>query len=89
MSINKKGYHLLNGEMKAFIMNVYDHFSVSSKCAGAVNKIFYLEMQGNNLFKHVSTKWLLLPAIEKMLNCWSAIIFKLLGQEEYPFLIWE
>ena len=78
LSIDKEGFDLFTCETEAFIMEVYDHFSVSSKCAGALNEISdFMEMEGDNLFRHVSTKWLLLlPAIEKMLKYWFAFIFK-------------
>lgn len=59
-------------------MEVYDHFSVFSKRAGALNQTLeFIEVEGNNFFKYVPTKWLsLIPAIEKMLKCSSAIAFK-------------
>lgn len=77
LSIDKEGYDLFTCEMGGFIMEVYDYFSVSSKCAGALNEIFeFIEMEGNNLFSRVSAKWLLLSIIEKMLKYWSAFIFK-------------
>lgn len=65
-------------EMKAFLLEVYDYFPVSSKCAGALNEMFDgIVMEGSKLFRHVPTEWLLLlPDIGKMLKCWFAIIFK-------------
>lgn len=49
-------------------------------------------MKGDNLFRHVPTRWMsLLPAIEEMLKCWPAIksYFQSMGQEERPSLIWK
>lgn len=74
-------------------MNVFGHFSVSSKCAEALTEIFdFIDMEGDHLFRQVPTRWMpLLPAIERMLKCWPAIksCFQSVGQEECPSLIWK
>lgn len=64
--------------MKAFLLEVYYYFPVSSKCAGALNEMFDgIEMEGSKRFSCVPTEWLLLlPDIGKMLKCWIAVIFK-------------
>lgn len=56
--------------MKAFLLEVYDYFLITSKRAGALNEMFHvIEMEGSKLFRHVPTEWLLLlPDIGKMLK---------------------
>lgn len=92
-NIAKKGCDILKCDVETFIIKVFGHFSVSSKCAEALNEIFdFIETQGDNLFRHVPTRWMsLLPAIENMLKCWPAIksYFQSVGQEECPSLIWK
>nr|XP_012606182.1 uncharacterized protein LOC105863530 isoform X1 [Microcebus murinus] len=89
----KKGCDLLSYDIEAFIMKALGYFSVSSKHAEALNEIFdFVEMEGDRLLRHVPTRWLsLLPAIEKMLNCWPAVksYFQNMGKEECPSLIWK
>lgn len=89
----EKGCDLLKCDVETFIIKVFGHFSVSSKCAEALNEIFdFIEMKGDNLCRHVPTRWIsLLPAIEKMLKCWPAIksYFQNVGQEECTSLIWK
>lgn len=79
--------------IETFIMNMFGHFSVSSKCAEALTEIFdFIDMEGDHLFRQVPTRWMpLLPAIERMLKCWPAIksCFQSVGQEECPSLIWK
>lgn len=72
-------------------MEVYYHFSVSSKCAGALNEIFdFIEMEGSNVFGHVPTEWLsLLPCHRKYVKMLVCCYFQSLGQEEYPALAQE
>lgn len=50
---------------------------------GALNRTFdFTEIEGNNLYRHVVTRWLLLPAINKMLKkSYCAIIFKALDKK--------
>ena len=74
-------------------MKVLGHFSVSSKCAEALSEIFaFIEMEGDNLFRHMPTRWpTRLAAIVRMLKCWPAVksYFRSVGQEGCPSLIWK
>lgn len=74
-STAKKGCELLKCDIETFIMKAFGYFSISSKSAEALKEIFdFTEMEGDNLFRCVPTRWLSLQrAIEKMLKCWPAI----------------
>lgn len=54
---DKKGCALLSCDIESFVMNIFGHFSVFSKCAGEINEVSdCLEMEGESSLRQAPSR---------------------------------
>jgi len=81
----KKVTDFINCDVETTATCVYSHFSISANRRVELQDFFdFLDLQYNDLLRHVPTRWLSLgPAIERLLKSWPAVIsyFQSMGEE--------
>lgn len=54
---DEKGCALLSCDIEAFVMNIFGHFSVSSKCAKEINEVSgCLELEGESALRQAPSR---------------------------------
>lgn len=78
---------------EAIVFKIYSEFSCSAKRADSLKDFCeFTSIQYKEILRHVPTRWLsLLPAIQRILECWPALkcYFLSLGKEDCPDIIWR
>uniref|UniRef100_A0A8C6TRT7 Uncharacterized protein n=1 Tax=Neogobius melanostomus TaxID=47308 RepID=A0A8C6TRT7_9GOBI len=79
-------------DMEAFVLKVYSEFSCSAKKVERLKEFCeFTNTKYKEILRHVPTRWLsLLPAIQRILECWPALksYFVSQGKEDCPSIIW-
>uniref|UniRef100_A0A8C1YIY5 HAT C-terminal dimerisation domain-containing protein n=1 Tax=Cyprinus carpio TaxID=7962 RepID=A0A8C1YIY5_CYPCA len=79
-------------DVEAFVLKVYSEFSCSAKKVELLKDFCeFTNTKYREILRHVPTCWLsLLPAIQRILECWPALKFYFvsLGKEDCPSIIW-
>ena len=73
-------------------MKIVGHFSVSSKCAQGLNRLFnFLEMGGDSLLRHGPTRLLSLYGHRKILKYWPSVklYFKVCDKKNFIFYFFK
>lgn len=80
-------------DAEAIVLKIYSEFSCSAKRADSLKDFCeFTSVQYKKILRHVPTRWLsLLPAIQRILECWPALkcYFLSLGKEDCPDIIWR
>lgn len=89
----KYGLKATSFDVESFVIKVYNSFSSSAKKATELKEFFeFVQIDYVELLRHVPTCWLsLLPAIDRLLLCWSALksYFTSTGEDDVASLIWN
>ena len=79
-------------DVEAFVLKVYSEFSCSAKKVEMLKEFCeFTNTAYKEILRHVPTRWLsLLPAIQRILECWPALksYFVSQGKEDCPNIIW-
>lgn len=80
-------------DVKNCVLKIYSEFSCSAKRVDSLKKFCeFTGVQYKHILRHVPTRWLsLLPAIERIPECWPALksYFISQGKEDCPAIIWK
>ncbi|KAG9278210.1 hypothetical protein AMEX_G6034 [Astyanax mexicanus] len=79
-------------DVEAFVLKVYSEFSCSAKKVEVLKEFCeFTSTKYREILRHVPTRWLsLLPAIQRILECWPALksYFLSLGKDDCPSIVW-
>uniref|UniRef100_A0A8C1TIM3 Uncharacterized protein n=1 Tax=Cyprinus carpio TaxID=7962 RepID=A0A8C1TIM3_CYPCA len=80
-------------DVESIVLKIYSEFSCSAKKVESLKEFCeFTSVQYKEILRHVPTRWLsLLPAIQRILECWPALksYFLSLGKKDCPDIIWK
>ncbi|XP_060089771.1 uncharacterized protein LOC132568204 [Heteronotia binoei] len=89
----KMGKRALSFNVEVFVTQIYSEFSSSARSTDSLRAFFeFVDAEYKDLIQCGPPRWLsLMPAIETVLHCWSAlrVYFLSCGEEECEKIVWE
>ena len=86
--LSSEGY-----DVECIILKIYSELSCSAKKVESLKEFCkFTSVQYKEILRHVPTRWLsLLPAIQRVLECWPALkcYFLSLGKKDCPAIVWR
>lgn len=80
-------------DVECIVLKIYSEFSCSAKKVETLKEFCqFTAVQYKQILRHVPTRWLsLLPAIQRILECWPALksYFMSLEKSDCPGVIWD